>query len=101
MRGFQPGKTSWPVSVGLSYGKFLPARRSVQSPERCSHLRRQQFRLFPSREVASFVDPIVVDQFGIRPLRPASRRFILLARKDGNGHGDLDALRVEETALVF
>src|SRR5262245_19298229 len=51
--------------------------------------------------MASFVDSVVVDQFGIRSLRPTPRRLILFARKDGDGHGYLDAFDVEETALEF
>src|SRR5215475_7756881 len=51
--------------------------------------------------MAAFVDSVVVDQFRVRSLRPTPRRLILLARKDRDRHGYLDAFDVEEAALVF
>ena len=49
----------------------------------------------------AFVDLVVVDELGIRPLCPTPRRLILLAGKDAHGHRDGDALGVEKAALVF
>ena len=56
---------------------------------------------FPGREVAALVELVVMDELGIRPLCPAPRGLILLARKDAHGHRDGDALGVEEAALVL
>ena len=57
--------------------------------------------LLPGRKVPAFVDLVVVDELGIRPLCPTPRGFILLARKDAHGNRNRDALGVEEAALVF
>jgi len=58
-------------------------------------------RLFPGREVAALVDPVVIDEFGIRPLRPTPRGLILLAGEDAHGSRDGDILGVEIAELVF
>ena len=62
---------------------------------------REELRLLPGRKVPALVDLVVVDEFGIRPLRPTPRGLILLARKDAHGNRNGDALGVEEAALVF
>jgi hypothetical protein len=51
--------------------------------------------------VAAPVDLVVVDEVRVGALRPALRRLVLLAGKDGHGHGDGDALGVEEATLVL
>ena len=58
-------------------------------------------RLFPGREVTAFVHLVVIDEIGIGPLGPTPRCLILLARKDGYGDRNGDALGVEEATLVF
>ena len=51
--------------------------------------------------MAAAVDLVEVDEVGVGLLGPAPRRLVLLAREDGHGDRDRDALRVEEAALVF
>src|SRR5215831_3366175 len=47
--------------------------RRAQRSECGTDLIRKKLRLFPGREVAALVDPVVIDDFGIRPLRPTPR----------------------------
>ena len=42
--------------------------------------------LFPGRKVPAFVELVVVDQFGKRPLRPTVRAQIDLVRKGAYGN---------------
>src|SRR5262245_6980823 len=51
--------------------------------------------------MAALLGAAVMNELGVGPLRPAPRRLILLPRKDGHRHRDLDALDVEEAALVL
>src|SRR5262245_37577425 len=74
---------------------------STERSERRAELVGEQLRLFPGREVAALVQLVVVDEVGIRALGPTPRSLILLARKDADGHRDLDAFDVEESALVL
>src|ERR671917_2274946 len=73
----------------------------AECSKRRSNLLREDLGLFPRREVAALVDRVEVDEVRIRLLRPASRRLVLLAGKDGYGDRHGDALDVEEAALVF
>ena len=73
------------------------AQRSECSPDFLS----ENLRLFPRGEVAAFVDLVVEDEVGIGLLRPTPRGLILLSRKDGYSHRNLDAFGVEKAALVF
>ena len=57
--------------------------------------------LLPRGEMAALGDAVVMDQLRVGPLRPAARRLILLAREDGHRDRDLDALGVEEAALIL
>src|SRR5580658_5011173 len=74
-----------------------PARKaqSAQRPEPGSHLRRKDLRLLPGGEMTAFVEPVVVDELGIGPLRPAPRRWIEFVGEDAHGNRDGDALDVE------
>ena len=73
----------------------------AQRPERGAELAGEQLRLLPRREVAPFVDLVVIEELGIGPLGPAPRSLILLAGEDGHRHRNRDALGVEKAALVF
>jgi hypothetical protein len=59
--------------------------------------------LFPSREVAAFLELVVMDQFGKRLLCPAPRGWIEFVREDAYGDRDGDALGIEiaEFAPIF
>lgn len=46
---------------------------SAQRPERRPDLLSEELRLFPSREVAAFGEPVVINQFGIGFLGPTPR----------------------------
>src|SRR5262249_37398065 len=61
----------------------------------------EQLRLLPGSEVAAPVDFVEINEVRVGLLRPAARRLILLAGKDGHGNWDRDPLRVEEAARVF
>ena len=51
--------------------------------------------MFPRRKVAAFLQLVVVDQFGIRPLRPAPRGRIEFVGEDAHGNRDGDTLGIE------
>jgi hypothetical protein len=57
--------------------------------------------LFPGREVPAFVEPIVVDELGIGPLRPTPRHRIDLVWKDTHCNRDSNVLRGNKTQLVL
>src|SRR5215469_18275884 len=48
-----------------------------------------------------FGKPVVMDEFGICPLRPAPRGFIELVWKDAHSNWDGDTLGREELQLAF
>jgi len=52
--------------------------------------------LFPGRKVPAFVDLVVMDQLGIRPLGPAPWSRIELVGEDAHGRRDHDAFDGEE-----
>src|SRR5690242_631513 len=80
---------------------FRPGASSAQCAERRADLFSEELRLFPGGEVAALVDLVVVDEVGVGPFGPASRRLILLVREDARGHRDGHALGVEEATPVF
>ena len=43
----------------------------------------------------AFLNPVVVDQFGIRPLCPGPRGWIEFVREDAHGNRDGDAFGIE------
>ena len=45
--------------------------------------------------MAAFVELVVMDEFGIRPLCPAPRGWIELVREDAHGNRDGDAFGIE------
>ena len=51
--------------------------------------------MFPRSKVSTFVELVVVDQFGIRPLCPTARAQIDLVRKGAYGNRDGDAFDIE------
>jgi IstB-like ATP binding protein len=57
--------------------------------------------LFPRSKVSTFVELVVMDQFGIRPLCPAPRGWIEFVREDA--HGKLGYVPLAEVAaeLLF
>ena len=60
---------------------LLSVLRRAQRSERNAHLVAEDFRLFPGGEVAAFVELVVMNEFGERPLGPAARRLIDLSGK--------------------
>src|SRR5271163_2260109 len=86
--------------VHRTRGSFF-STRLTQRPERSSQLRAEKHRLFPGREVAAPVELVVIDEFWIRPFRPAPRGRVDLVRKDAHGNGNGDVFDVEEGQLVF
>jgi hypothetical protein len=53
------------------------------------------------REVPTSFDLVVVDQFGIRALRPTLRRWTDLVWKDADGNRNRDALDAQIRELVL
>ena len=51
--------------------------------------------LFPGRKVAALFEFVEMDQFGVRPLRPASGSGIEFVREDAHGYRDGDAFGIE------
>src|SRR5262245_18168891 len=73
------------------------AKRSERHPQFLS----ENLRLLPRGETPALFSSAVINEVGVGLLRPAPRGLILLSRKDGHGHRDLDAFDVEEATLVF
>src|SRR5215467_5988071 len=95
--------TTLPVTTPPAPGRSgdVRTRSLAKRPAPRAELFGEELRLFPGGEVAALVDFVVVDEFGVGALRPASRSLVLLAREDTDGDGNGDALHVEEAALVF
>ena len=51
--------------------------------------------------MTAFVELVVMDQFGIRPLRPAPWSRIEFVREDAHGNRNRDAFDAEERDLVL
>src|SRR3954467_7747458 len=77
------------------------ALRGPHRTESRADLLGEEGRLLPGGEMPALVDLVVVDEVGIRLLRPAPRRLVLLARKDGDSDRDRDTFGVEEAAPVL
>src|SRR5205814_10249951 len=87
-----------------AYGMLTTQRRSfgvAQRFESRPKLGDEEFRLLPRREVAAFAELVVVDQFGIRPLRPTPRAQIDLVRKGAYGNRDGNAFDTEIREFAF
>ena len=52
--------------------------------------------MFPRSKVSTFVELVVVDKFGIRPLCPAPRGWIEFVREDAHSNRDGDAFGIEK-----
>ena len=74
------------------------SRRLAQRPECSSHLRRKERRLFPRGEMTAFVELVVANKFGIRPLCPASGGRVDFVGEDAHGDRDRDTPDVEEAS---
>src|SRR5438477_9430282 len=81
---------SFPLLAGLA-----------KRPERRADLLSEQLRLFPRREVAASVEPVVMNQFGICSLCPTPWGCIDLIWKDAHGNRDGDVFRGEKGKLAF
>src|SRR5215831_11756581 len=75
--------------------------RLAQRFERGADFRAKQLRLLPRRKMAALVDLVEIDQLGISLLRPASRRLIVLTRKNGDGGRNRDIGGHIEVDFVF
>ena len=64
------------------------ARYCAQRSEARAHFLGQELRLLPGGEVSALGQLVVVDQLGIRPLRPTPRGWIELVREDAHGNRD-------------
>src|SRR5260370_24042036 len=72
-----------------------------QRSEPRAQLWHEEPRLFPGREVPALVEFVVVDELGVRALRPAPRSGTEIIREDAHRDGDGDALRGKEGELVL
>src|SRR5262245_57900037 len=86
----QPALRGSPTLVDLAQAIYLRSDLLAQRSETGAQLFREDFRLFPSREVATFRHLVEMDQLGKHPLSPAARGWIELVREDahGNRNGD-------------
>src|SRR5262245_43828114 len=91
-----------PVAVAVVLMINLPCCvLSADRSESGAHLLTEEPRLLPGGEVAASVDFVEVDEVGVGLLDPAPGRLIRLVGEDTHRHGDGDAFRVPEAALVF
>src|SRR5918997_303414 len=97
--GAELSHSAAPPSEGMC--RRLKHDHLPKRPKRRAKLFCKELRLLPGGEVAASVDFVEVNEVGVGLLRPAARRLILLAGKDGRGNGDGDALGVKEATLVF
>src|SRR3954465_15835946 len=75
--------------------------RVPEGSERRAEFVRKKRRLFPRREGPAFVEPVVVDELGIRLLRPAPWRLIELLWKCTDRSRDRNAFRGKKRQLAF
>src|SRR5262249_25540583 len=73
---------------------------SAQRSEARANLVAEELRLLPGGEVPALVEPVVVDQFGVRPLGPTPGRRIEFVREDAHGNRDGDAFDAEKGELA-
>src|SRR4030095_7305629 len=81
----------------ICFREFAVAKRCECSPDFLC----EKLRLFPGREMATFVELVVMDELGIRPLCPGPRRGIDLVWENADGDWDRDVFGVEKGQLVF
>src|SRR6266849_8406100 len=79
----------------------LSVLRWTQRPERRSHLRAEELRLFPRREVTALVELVVINELGIRLLCPTPWSCIDLVWKYTHGSRDRHTFRSEKGQLAF
>src|SRR5690348_1524166 len=73
-----------------------------QRSEGRSHLLAEQRGLLPRCEVATFVEPVVVDEVAwVSVLCPAPRRLIELVGEHADRERDRDVLRLEKAGFVL
>src|SRR5215813_5896278 len=102
--GFDAKLTSPPTKRHNTHENMLclvASIRLAQWLERRPQLLSYELRLFPSRKVATFGKPVVVDQVGIGSLDPTARGRVYLLWKYAHGNRDGDVFRREEPQLVF
>src|SRR6266481_5838286 len=73
----------------------------TQRLETGAELCHERLRLLPCGEVSTLLDPVVMNELGIRFLGPALRRLIELVRKGGHCGRDRDVFRRKERELAF
>src|SRR5499425_3646534 len=73
----------------------------AQGPEARANLFREDLGLFPGREMAALVDLVVMDELGIRLLRPTARQRIELVRENAHGNRDRHPPDAEEPLPVL
>src|SRR4051794_13997799 len=73
----------------------------AQRSEGSLDLLGEDLRLFPRREVPALFELVVVDEFGIRLLRPALRSLIKLVRESADRNGNREVFGGEECQLAF
>src|SRR5258706_3555863 len=77
---------------------------TTQLPQRSepgAHVGDQKLRLFKRREVSAFVLLVVINELGIRPLRPTARAQIDLVREGAYGNRDGNAFDTEIREFAF
>ena len=92
-----PAAAATPGDVSTSATRAQrPSLTMAQRSEARAHFLGEELRLLPGGEVSALGKRVVVDQFGIRPLRPTLRGWVELVRKDAHGDRDADAPDTEE-----
>src|SRR5271165_96881 len=69
--------------------------------ERFANVFGKELRLFPGREMAANVMPLIVDELRIRLFRPATRRLVEFVPERAHAHRYGNALDVEKIELIF
>src|SRR5215211_1298663 len=75
--------------------------RLTQRPERRSHFRAKNERLFPGSEVSALLELVVMNELWKRPLCPRSRSRIDFVWEHAHRHWNRNILHIEKRQLVF
>src|SRR5437762_11329313 len=87
-----------PVTITVFW---FPAMTLVQRFDRRTQLGREDFRLFPRRKVAAFVEFVIMDKLRVSLLSPAPWSLVELVWERAHRDRNDDVFRSKEGELAF